>query len=202
MGRAARLEAVRISSPEERFSAYLDALDDDFLACKAGRHSIPKITPAKVPDGIEVRRRAGGIYQVTLHCLDCGLPCTATTEKGGVLGAETRWEYDYAALPGYLAPKGSGRGRKAEYKAELGQRVAPVIRQAAARSASEAAAAKRKAAAEKAARTPKKPRPSNTHGSNPRAVRHARDGERRVTRQREDRTRDVPGVTFLPGQVS
>lgn len=192
MARVTSLEVVRTLTPDERFEAYLAAADDDIVACKAARHNIPKLKPGNLPPGSVVRRRRGGVYQVWVECLDCGLPCTVITGKGGVLEPDEHWEYDYSAKPGYLAPKGTGRGRKREYVAELGRRVAPDIRQAAAVTAAQDAAAKRIVAASKAAKTPKVHNPGNQHGTNPRARRTARDGERRMAAERQQQH---PGST-------
>lgn len=182
------LAVVHPATPDEKFQYYLDNLDDDLLACKAGVHSIPKIKPGDLPKGTQVRRARGGVFQVTLRCRDCDLPVTATTEKGGVLGSSIKWEYDYKELPGYLAPKGTGRGRKPEYKDELGRRVAPTIRQAGAATASAEAAAKRTAAAARAATKPRTAKPrGNAHATNPRARSHTRQGEAAMHHEWEQR---------------
>jgi hypothetical protein len=127
-----------------------------------------------LPEGIDVRRRRGGVYQITAYCKSCGLPGTLTTGKGGTLEGTETWQYDYHALPGYLAPRGSGRHRITDYRVELGDRSAPAIRQAAAATTSRANAEKRAAAARRAAKTPRVHNPGNQHGTNPRARKHQR----------------------------
>jgi hypothetical protein len=187
----AALSVIHSLTPEQEFRAYLDGLDDDKLACKAGRHNIPKLKPGRLPQNTDVRRQAGGVYAVTVECLDCGLPATLTTGKGGVFDPDEHWELDYSALPGYLAPKGTGRGRKADYKAELGQRVAADIREEGARTASREAARKRIEAARRAAMTPKQHRPHNAHATNPSARRATRAGERKMESEWQQRDGDV-----------
>ena len=184
MARATALEVVRDLTPDERFDRYLDAADDDIVACKAGNHSLPKLKSGDLPPGSSVHRVAGGLFDVTVYCRDCGIPATLRTGRGGIFDPDERWEFDYAAKPGYLAPKGTGRaGRKAQYREELGRRAAPSIRRAAA----EATAEKRAAAASKAAKTPRRHNPGNQHGTNPQARRATREGERAMRREREQR---------------
>jgi hypothetical protein len=187
---APNLAVVRPRTPDEKFAEHLSALDDDRLGCKAERkHRMPRLKPGNLPGALDVRRRAGGVYQITAECSECGIPGTLTTGKGGTLTGQEQWEYDYSAVPGYLAPHGTGRTRLHEYRMELGRRIAPDIRQLAAASAAERSAAKRSAAAAKAARTPKRPRPSNTHGHSPAKQRRAREGEDRVSREWNQRHR-------------
>jgi len=184
------LSVVPPATPEQRFSEYLAGLDDDKLACKAGTHNIPKLKPGRLPEGVDVRRFGSqGQFQITLACEDCGLPATLTTGNHGVLGPESRWVYDYAALPGFLAPKGTGRvGRKADYRVELGQRLAADVINAAAVTASRDAAAKRVEAARRAAVTPRQVhRRPNAHATNPRARKNTRDGERKMHAERQQR---------------
>lgn len=184
----AALQLVHPITPEEKFQKWLSQLDDDALSCRAergGRHDMPRLHD--LPPGIQVRRRRGGVYEITANCKSCGLPGTLTTGKGGTLDGTETWQYDYHQLPGYLAPKGSGRHRTADFKVELGERVAPSIRQAAAATTAADNAAKRSAAAQRAARVPKTKKPNNNHGTNPRAVKHQRSGEVKVRHEREQR---------------
>lgn len=183
MARATALEVVRDLTPDERFDRYLDAADDDIVACKAGNHSLPKLKSGDLPPGTSVHRVAGGLFDVTVYCRDCGVPATLRTGRGGIFDPAERWEFDYAAKPGYLAPKGTGRGRKGQYREELGRRAAPSIRRAAAKTTAE----KRAAAASKAAKTPRRHNPGNQHGTNPQARRATREGERAMRREREQR---------------
>lgn len=181
----AALLLVHPQTPEEKFRHWLANADTEIISCRAernGRHDMPRLFD--LPPDVEVRRRRGGVYEITAACQCCGLPGTLTTGKGGRLDGTETWQYDYHALPGYLAPKGSGRHRTADFKVELGERAAPAIRDAAAATTARDAADKRAAAARRAARVPKVRKPGNQHGTNPRAQRHQRDGQRLIDRGR------------------
>lgn len=183
---APALEVVRPRTPDEKFADYLNSLDDDKLGCKAERkHRMPRLKPGHLPKDIDVRRRRGGFYEIVGFCSECGILGTLTTGKSGILDGSERWEYDYTTVPGYLAPPGTGRSRSGEYHAELGERVAPSIREAAAVTASREAAAKRTAAAQRAEKTPKARRPGNQHGTNPRSVKHQKTSEPKVRHEWE-----------------
>lgn len=201
MAKTVALSVVQPHTKEQVFTDYLNALDDDIVACKGFGHNLPKLKPGKLPPGTDVRRRRGGVYEITVSCPDCGLPATMTTGKGGVLDPDERWDFDYKSKPGYLAPKGTGRvGRRARYRAENGERVAPDIREAAAATASRDAAAKRTEAARRAAQTPRQAkRRGNAHATNPRARRTMRDGERLM---HVERASEVPPVRFRNGSAS
>lgn len=181
----AALQLIHPLTPEEKFQHWLANLDTEIVSCRAernGRHDMPRLFD--LPPGTDVRRRAGGVYEIHAACKVCGLPGTLTTGRGGTLTGSETWQYDYHAMPGYLAPRGSGRHRTADFKVELGERAAPSIREAASATTARENAEKRTRAAHRAARTPKTPRPSNTHGTNPRARKHQRDGERLLDRER------------------
>lgn len=126
---AQSLRVVREESPAQKLSRHLSELDDDKLACKAGRHPFQPLHPGDLA-GVKVTRAAGGCYQLTEVCPNCGLPRTVTTLKGGVLDPSAKYDYDYTKVPGYLAPAGAGATKRI-YKEELGDRLAPAIRKAA-----------------------------------------------------------------------
>lgn len=182
----AALQLVQPQTPEEKFQHWLSQLDDEALSCRAergGRHDMPRLH--NLPKGVDVRRRRGGVYEITAKCKSCGLPGTLTTGKGGRLDGTETWQYDYNSMPGYLAPRGSGRHRTSDFRIELGERVAPAIRDAAAATVSRDAAAKRSEAARRAAKTPKTKRPNNNHGTNPRAVHHSKTSEPKLAHEWE-----------------
>lgn len=168
---------------------HLSDIDDEFLACKASRrHNMPKLLPGKLPSGVTVSTVRRGVFQLHGTCRDCGLPGTLTTGRGGTIG--TGWVYDYTALKGsskfngYLAPKGAGL-TQADYREEYSRRVIETVRAAAAPKAP--------------ATAPRTRKPSNAHGTSPRARRHARDGERKMRNERQNRTGQVPPTRFSGG---
>lgn len=189
VSRKAVLQLVNPQTPEEKFEHWLSQLPDGALSCRAergGRHDMPRLHD--LPPGIDVRRRAGGIYEITARCKSCGLPGVLTTGRNGKLDGSETWQYNYHAMREYLAPRGSGRHRVADFKVELGERVAPAIRQAASARTNAEAATRRAEAARQAAKTPRQPRPrGNAHGTNPRARKHARTSLPKLEHEREQR---------------
>lgn len=190
----AALKLVNPQTPEERFQHWLASLDDGPLSCRSergGRHDMPRLLD--LTEVTNVRRRRGGVYQIEAECKVCGLPGTLTTGRGGTLDGTETWVYDYHAVPGYLAPRGSGRHRTADFRVELGERAAPGIREAAAATSARDSAAKRTAAAARAAKTPKVRKAGNQHGTNPRAVKHARQGENKLAQEWRQHHHQAPG---------
>jgi hypothetical protein len=74
----------------------LSEIDDDQLACRAGRHDWPvlKAGAKKLPKGMAASRQADGCFQITETCGNCRKKRVTTTLPGGVFDVDARRDYE------------------------------------------------------------------------------------------------------------
>lgn len=165
---------------------HLASLDDGAAGCKGDVHDFPKLRPGKKwPKGVTVVKQVDGSSQLVYTCPDCGTVRRRDTTRQGVIITGPRHRYSYWHPKGYLAPKGAGLTR-ADYARELGQRLAPMVREAV-----------KNGGRPGQAKSPKQAKPrGNTHATNPRARSQIRQGEQKMVSERENRHGQVPPASF------
>lgn len=110
-------------SAQQATTNYLADMDDEQLACRAGRHSWPILIPGrKIPRGIRATLNAhDGSYQITETCPVCGETRTKTTLPRGVYDRNAVYRYEYP--PNWIRIPLDEPISRADIVAELYRRV-------------------------------------------------------------------------------